>query len=322
MSKNVAAVRRFNRFYTRTIGVLGEGFQRSPYSLTEGRVIYELAQAKEIATVELRRRLALDAGYLSRILARFEADGIVRLRRSLSDNRRQVVELTPSGRRAFAMLDTHANEDMGALLAALNDVDQAELLAAMATIERLWTRAPALGEAPAVAESVAVQGDAAPGNRVRLRAPEAGDMGWVVQRQGVLYAREYGWNDEFEALCSRIVADFVEQRVEGRDAAWIAELDGVPAGSIFCVEKSRDTAQLRLLFAEPWARGAGVGRALVDACLDFARRAGYQEIVLWTNKQLDAARRLYQRAGFELVSEEDGHQFGQPQTFQTWRLAL
>ncbi len=304
MSKNVAAVRRFNRFYTRTIGVLGEGFQRSPYSLTEGRVIYELAQGKEIATIELRRRLGLDPGYLSRILTRFEADGIVALRRSPSDNRRQVVELTSSGRRAFAMLDTHANEDMGALLAPLNDVAQAELLAAMTTIERLWG-----------------QGSDAP-KGVRLRTPQVGDLGWVVQRQAVLYAREYGWNDEFEALCSRIVADFVERRTEGRDAAWIAELEGVPVGSIFCVEKSQNAAQLRLLFVEPWARGAGVGQALVDACLDFARQAGYSEMVLWTNKQLDAARRLYQRAGFELVSEEDGHEFGLPQTFQTWRLAL
>ena len=302
MSKNVEAVRRFNRFYTRTIGVLGEGFQRSPYSLTEGRVIYELAQAKQIATVELRRRLGLDAGYLSRILTRFEADGMVRLQRSMSDNRRQLVELTPNGRRAFAMLDTHAEEDMGALLARLNDADQTHLLGAMSTIERLW---------------------GPPGPRkVTLRPPRAGDLGWVVQRQGVLYAREYGWDDAFEALCGRIVADFVEHRTEGRDAAWIAELDGVPVGSIFCVEKTAETAQLRLLFVEPWARGAGVGKALVDECLRFARSAGYREMVLWTNKQLDAARRLYERAGFELVSEEHGHSFGHPQTFQNWRLEL
>jgi DNA-binding MarR family transcriptional regulator/GNAT superfamily N-acetyltransferase len=302
MSNNVAAVRRFNRFYTRTIGVLEEGFQRSPYSLTEGRLIYELAQADQVATIDLRRKLGLDPGYLSRILARFEADGVVRLGRSAADNRRQVVELSPSGRRAFEMLDTHAKQDMGALLDKLSEADQARLITAMSTIESLW------GE-PREAT-------------VRLRPPQAGELGWVVQRQGVLYAQEYGWNDEFEALCGRIVADFVEGRTEGRDAAWIAEADGVPAGSVFCVEKSAQTAQLRLLFVEPWARGAGVGAALVDACLAFARSAGYQEMVLWTNKRLDAARRLYQRAGFELVSDEEGEAFGLPQTFQNWRLDL
>jgi DNA-binding MarR family transcriptional regulator/GNAT superfamily N-acetyltransferase len=302
MSNNVAAVRRFNRFYTRTIGVLGEGFQRSPYSLTEGRLIYELAQADQVATMDLRRKLGLDPGYLSRILARFKADGLVRLGRSASDNRRQVVELSDSGRRAFRMLDTHAKQDMGALLDRLSEADQARLISAMTTIESLW------GE-PRQA-------------KVRLRPPQAGELGWVVQRQGVLYAQEYGWNDEFEALCSRIVAEFVEGRTEGRDAAWIAVLDEVPAGSIFCVEKSAETAQLRLLFVEQWARGAGVGAALVDACLGFARSAGYREMVLWTNKELHAARRLYQRAGFELESEEEGRSFGCPQTFQNWRLDL
>jgi DNA-binding MarR family transcriptional regulator/GNAT superfamily N-acetyltransferase len=302
MSKKVEAVRRFNRFYTRTIGALGEGFQRSPYSLAEGRVIYELAQAKQVATTDLRQRLGLDPGYLSRILARFEADGVVRLHRSTTDSRRQVVELADSGRRAFAMLDRHANEDMGGLLARLGEVDQERLLGAMSTIEQL------LGS---------------PGpRRVTLRAPRPGDLGWVVERQGVLYAAEYGWNDEFEALCARILGEFVQGRSDGRDAAWIAEVDGVPAGSIFCVEKTPETAQLRLLFVEPWARGAGVGGALVDECLAFARAAGYREMVLWTNKQLDAARRLYQRAGFELVSEEDGQSFGHPQTFQNWRLDL
>ncbi|HCT79191.1 MAG TPA: MarR family transcriptional regulator [Micromonosporaceae bacterium] len=300
--QRVAAVRRFNRFYTRTIGVLGDGIQRSPYSLTEARLIYELSQSEQVETVELRQRLGLDPGYLSRIFARFEADGLVRLRRSATDNRRQVVELTDSGRRVFATLDEHAIEDMGTLLGKLNDSDQTRLLSAMSTIERLW-------DPPEQAEVV-------------LRPPAPGDLGWVVHRHGALYAQEYGYNDEFEALVSRIVAEYVENRREGLDAAWVAEIDSVPAGSIFCVSQSKTTAQLRLLFVEPWARGMGVGNKLVDACVNFATAAGYREMVLWTNAELLAARHIYERAGFELVSEEDSVSFGGPQTFQNWRLPL
>lgn len=300
--QRVAAVRRFNRFYTRTIGVLGDGIQRTPYSLTEARLIYELSQSEQVETVELRQRLGLDPGYLSRIFARFEADGLVRLGRSATDNRRQVVELTASGRRVFATLDKHAIEDMGTLLGKLTDSDQARLLSAMSTIERLW-------DPPEKAEVV-------------LRPPAPGDLGWVVQRHGALYAQEYGYNDEFEALVSRIVAEYVENRREGLDAAWVAEIDSVPAGSIFCVAQSETTAQLRLLFVEPWARGFGVGGKLVDACVNFATAAGYREMVLWTNAELLAARRIYERAGFELVSEQDSVSFGGPQTFQNWRLTL
>jgi DNA-binding MarR family transcriptional regulator/GNAT superfamily N-acetyltransferase len=299
----VAAVRRFNRFYTRTIGVLGDRLQTTPYSLTEARVIYELSQGEQMETVELRHRLGLDAGYLSRIFTRFEADGVVRLGRSPSDSRRQVVELTESGRQVFATLDKHAGLEMGALLNKLGDGDQRRLLSAMSTIERLLEPPPG-------------------GAEVTLRQPASGDMGWVVHRQGVVYAEEFGYDHRFEALVSRIVADYVENHLPGLEEAWIAEVDGAVAGSIFCVRKDDVTAQLRLLFVEPWARGLGVGGKLVRQCLRFAIDAGYREMVLWTNKDLHAARRLYERAGFQLVSEEEGERFGGPQTFQNWHVRL
>ncbi|GIH08810.1 MarR family transcriptional regulator [Rhizocola hellebori] len=302
-AQRVAAVRQFNRFYTRTIGVLGDRLQTTPYSLTEARVIYELSQGEQMETVELRNRLGLDPGYLSRIFTRFEADGVVRLGRSQADSRRQTVQLTESGRRVFATLDQHAGLEMAALLDRLGDSDQMRLLTAMSTIERLlYTPAP--------------------GAQVTLRPPVAGDMGWVAHRQGVVYAEEYGYDHYFEALVGRIVADYVENHVPGLEDAWIAEVDGVPAGSIFCVRKDETTAQLRLLFVEPWARGLGVGGKLVRQCLRFAIDAGYRDMVLWTNKDLDAARRIYERAGFQLISEEQEERFGGMQTFQNWQVRL
>jgi DNA-binding MarR family transcriptional regulator/GNAT superfamily N-acetyltransferase len=301
-AQRVAAVRQFNRFYTRTIGVLGDRLQATPYSLTEARVIYELARGEQVETADLRNRLGLDAGYLSRIVTRFEADGVVRLGRSEPDSRRQVVQLTESGRRVFAMLDEHAALEMSALLDRLGEGDQLRLLTAMSMIERLL-------EPPTKAEVV-------------LRPPAPGDMGWVVHRQGAVYAQEYGYNHDFEALVSRIVADYVENHVPGLEAAWIAQVDGMAAGSIFCVRKDESTAQLRLLFVEPWARGVGVGGKLVHQCVRFAIEAGYREMVLWTNRDLDAARRLYERVGFRLVSEEDSERFGGQQIFQNWLVRL
>jgi DNA-binding MarR family transcriptional regulator/predicted GNAT family acetyltransferase len=297
---NVAAVRRFNRFYTRTIGVLG-GFRGSPYSLTEGRLIYELAQVPQAETLKLRTDLGLDPGYLSRILSRFDADGLVQLGRSAVDNRKQTVALTAKGREVFKMLDQHAIEDMGALLGRLDVTGQRDLLGAMSLIERLWD---------------------APAGEAVLRAPLPGELGWVVQRHGAIYATEYGYTDEFEALVSEIVAGFVRNRDPRGDRVWIAEVDGIPAGSIFCVRKNETTAQLRLLLVESWARGLGIGGKLISACVEFARLSGYQEMVLWTNADLHAARRLYERAGFALVSEEHTEQFGGPQVFQNWQLSL
>jgi DNA-binding MarR family transcriptional regulator/GNAT superfamily N-acetyltransferase len=301
-TEKIAAVRRFNRFYTRTIGVLGDGIQRTPYSLTEARIFFELAQTRTPAeTLTLRHELGLDPGYLSRILARFEVDGLVELGRSTADNRRQTVSLTAKGRNVFATLDRHAIEDMGRLLQGIGAASQRELLHAMGLIERLWSP-PGTGT-------------------VKLRPPQPGDLGWVVQRHGAVYAEEYGYTDEFEALVAGIVADFVQRRQAG-DAAWIAEVDGTPAGSIFCVGKDQATAQLRLLLVQEWARGLGIGGMLIDECLAFARSRGYQKMVLWTNAELAGARRLYQKAGFVKVSEQDSVQFGGPQVFENWELSL
>jgi DNA-binding MarR family transcriptional regulator/GNAT superfamily N-acetyltransferase len=298
----VAAVRAFNRFYTGVIGVLDEGLLDSPYSLTEARVIFELAQRERTEVPELRRRLGLDAGYLSRILARFAADGLVRRDRSAADGRRQVVRLTTAGRRAYRTLDRRSAEQVGKLLAPLPPEGQARLVGAMATIHDL------LGEAQPVGYV--------------LRAPRPGELGWVVQRHGALYAAEYGWDQTFEALVAQVVGDYATGRDPAREAAWIADRGGEPVGSVFCVRKDDEMAQLRLLLVEPSARGLGIGAGLVEECLRFAQAAGYRRIVLWTNDVLHAARRIYERAGFTLVASTPHHSFGRDLVGQTWERAL
>lgn len=300
----VAAVRAFSRFFTAVIGVLDEGLLKSPYSLTEARVIFELAQADRTEVVGLRRSLGLDPGYLSRMLARFETDGLVVRERSGSDARRQVIGLTETGRQVFAMLDFRSAEQVGALLGALSEPNQRRVVQAMGTIR-------------------AVLG-AEPGSRdYGIRSLRPGDLGWVVQRHGALYAEEYGWDDTFEALVARIVGGYVQDRDPRRDTAWIAEVDGQPVGCVFCVHGDDDeTAKLRLLLVEPSARGMGIGARLVDECIRFARAAGYRTLTLWTNSVLVAARRIYQRAGFELVEEEKHHSFGHDLVGQYWRLEL
>jgi DNA-binding MarR family transcriptional regulator/ribosomal protein S18 acetylase RimI-like enzyme len=299
----VAAVREFNRFYTNVIGLLREGLLDTPYSLTEARVIFELARADDAEVAELRAWLDIDRGYLSRILARFEADGLVTRRRSASDGRRQVISLTEPGRSAFRNLDDRSAGQIGALLAQHSAADRRRLTVAMATIREV------------------IDGPARPA-QVTLRAPEPGDLGWVIQAHGALYAGEYGWDATFEALVARIVADYAAGQDPRRERAWIAEAGGRPAGCIFCVRKSDTTAQLRLLLVEPWARGMGIGESLVAECLAFARGSGYAEIVLWTQDVLAAARRIYQRAGFQLVEEGRHHSFGHDLVEQTWRLDL
>jgi DNA-binding MarR family transcriptional regulator/GNAT superfamily N-acetyltransferase len=300
--ERVDAVRAFNRFYTRVLGLLDEGLAHTSYSLTEARVLFEVAQRDRLGVAELRESLGLDPGYLSRILARFESDGLIGRERSAEDGRRQVIHLTPAGREAFGVLDARSSEAVGALLAEVPAADQPRLLESMGTIERLLSRP----QRPAV----------------QLRPLRAGDLGWVVQRHGALYAEEYGWDETFEALVARIVADYVDAHDPALDNAWIAESDGDRVGSVFCVHKDARVAQLRLLLVEPSARGMGVGSRLVDACVDFARRVGYREIVLWTNSVLDAARRIYQRAGFELLDEAPNPAFGQQLTAQHWGRAL
>jgi DNA-binding MarR family transcriptional regulator/GNAT superfamily N-acetyltransferase len=299
----VATVREFNRFYTRVIGVLDEGLLDTPYTLTEARVIFELAQGEQVEVVTLRRRLGLDPGYLSRILSRYESDGLIIRSRSTSDARRQVVRLTAAGRSAYKTLDERSARQIEAVLEGLAGEEHRRLLDAMATIRD-------------------VLGDSRRERRVMLRPLRIGDLGWVVGRHGVVYAEEYGWDQSFEALVARIVADYGQHRDPQRENAWIAEIDGEAVGCVFCVRKDDETAQLRILLVEPSARGFGVGTALVDACIEFARRAGYQKMVLWTNSVLEAARRIYERAGFKLLGEEPHHSYGHDLVSQWWVLDL
>ncbi|MBF6299870.1 MarR family transcriptional regulator [Nocardia amamiensis] len=299
----IASVREFNRRYTRVIGVLREGLHDSQYSLTEARVLFELAGSDATEVVALRRSLDLDPGYLSRILARFEQAGLVRRNRSDSDGRRQEVRLTTRGREVFATLDQRSSDEVGVLLGERSPADRARLLDAMRTIQQILDR-------PADAPSFV------------LRAPRSGEYGWVIQRHAELYANEYGWDGTYEELIVRIVADYLGSHDEHSERAWIAESAGRAVGSVFCVREDETTARLRLLLVEPTARGLGVGSALVGECLRFAAAAGYREIVLWTNDVLTAARRVYQRAGFELVEQHPHHSWGHDLVGQTWRRSL
>ena len=303
MADAVATVRDFNRFYTRVIGVLADGLLRTPYSLTEARVIFELAQRPRTEVTGLRHDLGLDPGYLSRMLGRFESDGLVRREVSTTAARRQVVGLTDRGREVFADLDRRSVDDIAALMAHLDAAERDRLLAAMGTVRSLLSpeRAPA---------------------QVTLREPGPGDLGWVVARHGALYAEEYGWDATFEALVARILADFVEHRDPARERGWIAERGGEPVGCVFCVRADETTAKLRLLLVEPSARGLGVGGRLVDECLAFAKAAGYRRITLWTNDVLTAARRIYERAGFALVHREPHRSYGHDLTGETWERDL
>jgi DNA-binding MarR family transcriptional regulator/N-acetylglutamate synthase-like GNAT family acetyltransferase len=303
LEARIAAVRRFNRFYTRQIGVLGD-YLDSPFSLTEARVLYELAHGDGPTAAALAAELGLDAGYLSRILRRFEQRGLLQRTRSRSDGRRAHLALTARGRKAFAPLNARSREEVAALLGRLPAARQHRLVDALHTVEEL------LG-APAAVASPYV-----------LRGHQPGDMGWVVHRHGVLYAEEFGWNEEFEALVATVVADFVKRFDPKRDRCWIAEKDGEPVGSVFCVKRSKSVAQLRLLLLEPTARGVGLGARLVDECVRFARRAGYRKLTLWTNSILVAARRIYQAVGFKLVASEPHHSFGHDLVGETWDLDL
>jgi DNA-binding MarR family transcriptional regulator/N-acetylglutamate synthase-like GNAT family acetyltransferase len=303
LDARVASVRAFNRFFTRRIGVLQEGLLHTPFSLTEARVLFELGQRDTMAVADVRAQLGLDAGYLSRLLARFEDGGLVSRRRAAHDARRQEIALTERGRAAYADLDGRSARDVRALLSALGEDDQERLVAAMDEVRAV------------------LDGPRAPLAYV-LRAPRAGDYGWIVQRHGALYAHEYGWDATFEALVARIVADYVDHRDPDREAAWIAEVGGRPAGCVMCVAQDRDTARLRLLLVEPAARGLGIGGRLVEECLRFARAAGYAELTLWTNDVLTAARRIYERAGFVLVDSEPHRSFGRDLVGQHWAQKL
>jgi DNA-binding MarR family transcriptional regulator/GNAT superfamily N-acetyltransferase len=299
----VAELRAFNRFYTGELGMLGPRYLSTSHTLAEARVLFELAQSDEVEVAVLRERMRIDAGHLSRLLARLERRGLVARERSATDGRRQRARLTDDGSRDFGVLDRRASEQVAARLAGLDDSDRRRLVAALAEIRVLLA---AGGSERAVA----------------LRSPRAGELGWIVQRHGELYAEEYGWDARFETLVAGIVADYAADHDPAREAAWIAEVDGAPAGCVLCVRRDDDVARLRLLLVEPRARGLGLGARLVDECVAFARRAGYRELTLWTNDVLVHARRIYERAGFELVDEEPHHSFGHDLVGQTWSLAL
>ncbi|HEV8264754.1 MAG TPA: helix-turn-helix domain-containing GNAT family N-acetyltransferase [Gemmatimonadales bacterium] len=302
--QRVAAVRRFNRFYTRQIGLLQEHLLHSPFSLTEARVLYELAHHVETTATSLGAGLGLDAGYLSRILRAFQKRGLIQKERSKTDGRQTLLRLSPRGQDAFAKLNADSHQEIGIMLRALPGDAQARLLDAMQGIESL------LGAPPE---------RAAP---YTLRPHRPGDMGWVVERHGALYEQEYGWDATFEALVAEIVARFIRRFDPRRERCWIAEKDGANVGSVFLVKKAPTVGQLRLLLVEPSARGLGIGRRLVDECTRFARQVGYRKIVLWTNSVLHAARRIYEQAGYRLTAEESHHSFGHDLVGQTWELTL
>ncbi|HZO20837.1 MAG TPA: helix-turn-helix domain-containing GNAT family N-acetyltransferase [Gemmatimonadaceae bacterium] len=304
LARRVAAVRRFNRFYTRRIGVLNEGFLGSSFSLSEGRVLFELAQRPDVTATVLREVLGLDPGYLSRILGNLEKRGLVTRTTSEADGRVNHLNLTDRGREAFATLDTRSSEEVAALLATIPVASQRKLLNAMQAIEEVLD-APSRTVAP-----------------YRLRTHQPGDMGWVVYRHGVLYAQEYGWDERSEALAAEVVASFVKNYDPKRERCWIAEQEGEIVGYVFLVKRSKTVAQLRLLLVEPSARGLGLGRRLVDECIGFARRAGYRKVMLWTNSVLEAARHIYEEVGFRLVKEEPHNDFGVSLVGQTWELEL
>jgi DNA-binding MarR family transcriptional regulator/GNAT superfamily N-acetyltransferase len=301
----VAAVRRFNRFYTRRIGVLERGFLESPFSLAEVRVLYEVAHRDGPTAGQLSEELGLDPGYLSRMVRRFEQRRLVARERSRHDGRRHHLRLTPRGTRAFGQLEQRQRAAVQAMLHDLAPVQQQRLVRAMGTIER------ALGARHHPADPYV------------LRPPRPGDLGWVVHRHGVLYAQEYRYDETFEALVARIVADFVTHLRPTRERCWLAERGGAIVGSVFLVQRSPTVSQLRLLLVEPAARGLGIGRRLVEECVGFARRAGYHRMVLWTQSELLAARRLYEATGFHLVDRERHDSFGRRGLVaETWETAL
>ncbi|HSN31506.1 MAG TPA: helix-turn-helix domain-containing GNAT family N-acetyltransferase [Ideonella sp.] len=313
LADRAARLRAFNRFYTRRIGVLDEGFEATSFTLAESRLLWELAQRGTSTASELALALDLDPGYLSRLLRRFRQRGLLRSARAKDDARQVRLTLSAAGRKAFAPLDAHSQSRMRALLEPLGETAQRELLAATQTIERL----------------LAPPGERAPSPFV-LRAQRPGDIGWVISRHGALYAAEYGWDARFEALVGHIASRFIEQFDPAREACWIAERDCINVGCVFLVQ-SRDeasdapvdgVAQLRLLLVEPSARGAGLGDTLIHECERFARHAGYRTIRLWTNSVLLAARHLYAKHGYRLVASEPHESFGKALVGETWELAL
>ncbi len=298
----IGAVRGFNRFYTRQIGVLRKNYLDSPYSLGEMRVLYELSQSQDLTASDIGRALDLDAGYLSRVLRKFEKSGLVSRTTSKADARQSHLALTAKGRKTYAPAETRSQNNVAAMLETLSGGDQQKLVNAMQTIKTL------LG-----AET------APPTRSYTLRAPRHGDFGWMVTAHAQIYAREYGWGDPFEGLCAGIVADFVNKNDPACERCWIAEMNGEPVGCVMLVkDDTPGTARIRLLVVNPKARGLGLGQRLTDECIKFARAAGYKKITLWTHSCLLAARHCYEKAGFTLTSSEKRHTWGQDVVAEFW----
>jgi DNA-binding MarR family transcriptional regulator/N-acetylglutamate synthase-like GNAT family acetyltransferase len=306
--QRIDTVRRFNRFYTRQIGVLHEGWLSSPFSLTEARVLYELVHREKPTATEVGNELGLDAGYLSRILSGFEKGGLLEKTPSEADGRQTLLALTKEGSKAFAPLEAGTIEQVGAMIKSLAERDRGRLIGAMQTIQKLLRVG---GESGYAAKTPYM-----------LRPHQPGDMGWVVHRQGLLYAQEYGYDETFEALAAEIVAKFIQNYDAKRERCWIAERDGEIVGSVFLVAGSKTVAKLRLLYVEPAARGLGIGARLASECVRFARQAGYKKIKLWTQSELDAARHIYKKAGFHVVEKKRHHSFSKDLVAETWELAL
>jgi DNA-binding MarR family transcriptional regulator/GNAT superfamily N-acetyltransferase len=304
LDEKISGVRHFNRFFTRQIGVLREGLLHSPYSLTEARILFELAHCDHLTASDLCRELGLDAGYLSRMLAKLEQQGLMEKVRSENDGRQRLLRLTSEGKKAFALLDQRSHDEVSEMLNELSEENRQRLLKAMQTIEGILEKGLKFSEP------------------FFLRTHEPGDMGWVTHRHGVLYAQEYGWDERFEALVAQIVADFINNYNPARERCWIAEMGGEIVGSVFVVQSSETVAKLRLLLVEPKARGLGLGTRLVKECIRFARRCGYQKLMLWTNDVLTEARHIYQKTGFTLVAQEAHHSFGHDLVGETWELVL
>jgi DNA-binding MarR family transcriptional regulator/GNAT superfamily N-acetyltransferase len=300
----IAAVRAFNRFYTRKLGVLDQHLGKSPYSLSEARVLYELAYRGDLVAKKIGAELGLDPGYLSRIVQNFEEKGLITRKPLASDRRQNQLSLTAKGRQVFAKLELSSQNEVAAMLAALSAGDATRLTSAMATIEDLLE--PGARQRPPVL----------------LRSHRIGDIGWVISRQSIAYAEEYGWDISYEALVAEICAQFIKNYDASREHCWIAEVDGEPVGSVFLVKASDELAKLRLLLVEKKARGLGVGRALVEQCIRSAREKGYRKMTLWTQSILVAARGIYQSAGFRCVKEDKHHSFGVDLTGETWEMEL
>ena len=300
----IAAIRRFNRFYTRQIGALEEHHLHSDLSLSEARILYEIANSPDVRASQIGDTLFLDRGYLSRVIANFARRGFVRKTRSATDARESILELTTKGKALFSRLNERASKDVGRMLESVPPAGRTTLVAAMSAIES------ALGSTDTKNSPFTV----------RQHCP--GDIGWIIQRHAQIYTKEYGWNSNFETLVAEIAAKFLRDFNPARERCWIAERGGVNVGCVMMVERSKSVAQLRLLLVEPSARGLGIGASLVTECVAFARAAGYRKMRLWTNDVLVSARKIYQASGFELIEEEVHDGFGPPLTSQTWEMKL